>query len=57
MCEILDKLWYRRQNGFGSSIKPKDADLFSGKAAIDKEEQEFLEMLAAKGEGKGRFHF
>ena len=36
-----------------SSIRPQDADIFSGKAAIDQQEEEFLARQAAKPEAKG----
>ncbi|KAH8824838.1 amino acid permease/ SLC12A domain-containing protein [Flagelloscypha sp. PMI_526] len=47
------KIWYKVKNGTGSGIRAQDADLFSGKDVIDKQEQEFLENLAAQGEGTG----
>lgn len=47
------KIWYRRRNGRGSGMKPTEADLFSGKDVIDKQEEEFLAHQAKLGEGTG----
>ncbi|KAI5795815.1 amino acid permease/ SLC12A domain-containing protein [Pyronema domesticum] len=40
------KIWYRQPG-----IAPMEADLFGGKEAIDREEEEFLRQQAAKGPG------
>ena len=47
------KLWYHHMYHVTSSIRPQDADIFSGKAAIDQQEEEFLARQAAKPEAKG----
>ncbi|KAL1715738.1 amino acid permease/ SLC12A domain-containing protein [Schizophyllum commune] len=47
------KLWYHHRYRVTSSIRPQDADIFSGKAAIDQQEEEFLARQAAKPEAKG----
>ncbi|KAL1727744.1 amino acid permease/ SLC12A domain-containing protein [Schizophyllum commune] len=47
------KLWYHYRYHVTSSIRPQDADIFSGKAAIDQQEEEFLARQAAKPEAKG----
>ncbi|KAL1754857.1 amino acid permease/ SLC12A domain-containing protein [Schizophyllum commune] len=47
------KLWYHYRYRVTSSIRPQDADIFSGKAAIDQQEEEFLARQAAKPEAKG----
>lgn len=39
-----------------SGIRPENADLFSGKEAIDREEEEFLKAQAAKQEGETGFY-
>ncbi|KAI5817774.1 amino acid permease/ SLC12A domain-containing protein [Pyronema omphalodes] len=40
------KIWYRQPG-----IAPHEADLFAGKEAIDREEEEFLRQQAARGPG------
>ncbi|KAI4525723.1 hypothetical protein K525DRAFT_219378 [Schizophyllum commune Loenen D] len=47
------KLWYHHMYHVTSSIRPQDADIFSGKAAIDQEEERFLARQAAKPKPKG----
>lgn len=50
------KLWFRKQIASGEAvggIKPHEADLFLGKAKIDREEEEFLRMKANEPEPKG----
>ncbi|KAL7270222.1 amino acid transporter [Rhizina undulata] len=42
------KFWYK-----APGIKPSEVDLFSGKAEIDREEEEFLRQQALKGEHRG----
>ncbi|RPA86089.1 amino acid permease [Ascobolus immersus RN42] len=46
------KIWAKRQ-GISTGIKPEDADLFTGKAAIDRQEEEFLANKAAEKAAKG----
>ena len=41
----------------GSGIPPEEADLFTGKDAIDREEQAFLAREAAKGEKKANWFY
>lgn len=36
-------------------IKPEDADFYTGKDIIDKEEEEFLRQQALKGENAGKW--
>ncbi|TRM57151.1 amino acid permease/ SLC12A domain-containing protein [Schizophyllum amplum] len=47
------KIWYHRVYSRSSAIPAHSADIFSGKAAIDEQEADFLARQAAKPEGKG----
>jgi amino acid transporter len=54
------KLWAKvaKQPLEGKGVRPTEADFYTGKAAIDAEEEEYLANRAAQGknENRGKFY-